>query len=176
MNAKSVVKWVLLAFVVVCVGVLAFRSFRGSEPVASPVASPTVAPSAEGEMAVATAAEASSKDRVVALYLYSRVRCASCVAIEKLSMKAIEGGFAADLSSGRLALLKANMDLPENERLITDFQLANRTLLLIEYRGGKPVRFEKLDQVWNLYQDEKAFLAYVDGKVKSFLSEAPTVH
>ena len=155
MITKTVVKWVLLAFVAACIVALAARSFRGDNAVRT---------------ASSAATEISSKDRVVALYFVGRVRCQACEKIERLATKAIEEGFPADLGSGRLAFRQVNVDLPGNEHFASDFEMANRTLVLAEYRGGKAIRYEKLDQVWSLYDKEKAFDGYVKERTRAFLA------
>lgn len=171
MNGKQTVKWILLAFVGLCAVVLAARPFRDRAPDRR-AASAAAAPGNGTSSASAPAAgdELSSKDRVVAIYFVGRVRCSTCRTIESLAKQAIEGGFAAELASGRLALRQVNLDLPENGHFTDDFGMTNRTLVLAEYRGGKVLRHRKLDEVWTLADDGKAFDRYVRSELGAFLA------
>ncbi len=161
MTARSVLKWLLLGFVGICVVALAVKSFRPAGQRAKPA----------GIAATTSADEIASKDRIVAIYFTGRARCTSCVAIERVSRQAIESGFPADVASGRIAMRLVNIELPENAHHTVDFEMPNRTLVLAEYKSGKAIRFEQLDKVWELTDDEKALESYVTGRLRSFIGK-----
>ena len=118
---------------------------------------------ADGSAAVAP------RDGVVAWYFHTRFRCSTCRHIESLSREAIEHGFPDELHSGRLAFRVVDVEAPGNEHFARDFRLVTRSLVLVEYRDGKVVRWKNLPKIWQLVRDREAFIRYVRGEVRGFL-------
>jgi hypothetical protein len=108
---------------------------------------------------------------VVAYYFHGSFRCRTCRTIEAYSEEAIRSEFADELGSGRLAWRVVNVEEPENEHFIEDFQLATRSLVLAEYRDGEVIRWENLQQVWQLVREKERFLEYVRSSTRKFLQE-----
>jgi hypothetical protein len=113
-----------------------------------------------------------ARDKVVAYYLHGRFRCASCLRIESLSGKAIVAGFPKELRSGRLEFRKVNVEEAGNRHFIGDFRLVSQSLVVVEYRDGRQVRWRNLEKVWELMGSERKFLPYVQGGVSDFLKGA----
>jgi len=155
-SGKKLLTGFLLVFVVASVGFLLVKeSRRGSQAVARP-SGPAVA----------------AGPSVVAYYFHGRVRCASCVKIGNLSGKAIRERFPEELRTGLLAFRQVNIDEPENRHFIDDFGLSSQSLVIVEYRDGRQVRWMNLERVWTLLDSEKEFLPYVQEGVSSYLKGA----
>jgi len=170
-------KWLtifLLVFVVASVGFLLVKeSRRGSLAGSSP----------SGEAVAASEGSAPVPDlrgdttlgpgkRVVAYYLHGRVRCASCMKIESLSGKAIRGRFPEELRTGLLVFREVNVEEPGNRHFIDDYRLTSQSLVIVEYRDGRQVRWKNLEKVWTLLGSEKEFFPYVQEGVSSYLKGA----
>jgi len=154
---KKLLTGFLLLFVGASVGFLLVKeSRRGSQVVARP----------------SGPADAVSGPSVVAYYFHGRVRCASCVKIGNLSGKAIRERFPEELRKGLLAFRQVNIDEPENLHFIDDFGLSSQSLVIVEYRDGRQVRWMNLEKVWTLLDSEKEFLPYVQEGVSSYLKGA----
>jgi hypothetical protein len=110
--------------------------------------------------------------RVVAYYFHGRFRCASCMRIESLSGKAIREGFPEELRSGRLAFREVDVEEPGNRHFIYEYRLVGQSLVIVEFRDGRRVRWKTLEKVWTLLGSEKAFLRYVRDGVSSYLGGA----
>ena len=108
-------------------------------------------------------------DGVVAMYFHGNVRCATCRKIETYADEAIAQGFVEELESGRLAWRVVNIEEPGNKHFIQDFQLVTRSVVLVEYRDGKIVRWENLDKVWQLVRNKEQFFGYVEDETREFL-------
>jgi len=124
---------------------------------------------AEEAPAAAATQAADAADGFVAFYFHGNVRCATCRKIEAYSNEAISQAFAAELDSGRLAWRVVNIDEPENTHFIEDFELATRSVVLVEYRDGKVVRWANLDKVWQLVRNKDAFVGYVQDSTRAFI-------
>ena len=108
-------------------------------------------------------------DGVVAMYFHGNARCATCRKIEAYADEAIAQGFVDELESGRLTWWVVNIDESANKHFIEDFQLVTRSVVLVEYRDGKVLRWENLDKVWQLVRSKDKFVSYVDGETREFL-------
>jgi hypothetical protein len=108
-------------------------------------------------------------DGVVAMYFHGNARCATCRKIETYADEAISQGFVDELESGRLTWRVVNIDESANKHFIKDFQLVTRSVVLVEYRDGKVLRWENLDKVWQLVRSKDKFVSYVDGETREFL-------
>ena len=174
MNGKKLLTGVLLAAVVASVGVLLFKEFGRGPGVGSGTALRQGASTAAVDPAVSTPAGESQGPgaRVVAYYFHGRVRCVSCVKIESLSGKAIRERFAEELGTGLLVFREVNIDEPGNRHFIDDYGLSSQSLVIVEYRDGRQVRWKNLEKVWTLLDSEKEFLPYVQEGVSSFLKGA----
>jgi hypothetical protein len=106
---------------------------------------------------------------IIAYYFHGNFRCATCRAIEQLSREAIEKNFKEQLKSGALTFLIINIDEPENEHFIQDYQLMTRSLVIAQIKNNKQVAWKNLPGVWKYVRDEKAFDNYVKTEIQSYL-------
>jgi hypothetical protein len=172
-KTRSLVTVALLAFVVVAVGVLVAKEIRTSEGIASPLREGLTADTGlKGAPPIPDASSPKGNRKVVAYYFHGRVRCVSCVKIESLSGKAIRERFPEELRTGRLAFREVNVEDPGNRHFIDDYQLTSQSLVIVEYRDGRQVRWKNLEKVWTLLGSEKEFLPFVQESVSSYLKGA----
>ena len=108
-------------------------------------------------------------DGTIAVYFHSTQRCPSCLKIENYSHEAIQDAFADELANGTLLWRMVNTDEPQNEHFITDFELYTKSLVLVQMREGKQVRWKNCKDVWELLNDKEAFQIYVQEEVRAFL-------
>jgi hypothetical protein len=171
-KTRSLVTVALLAFVVVAVGFLVVKEIRTSEGIASPLGTGLTAyPVSKEAPPVPDASSPEGNRKVVAYYFHGRVRCVSCVKIEKLSRKAVTEGFSKDLKNGRLEFRDVNVEEPANRHFIADYRLFSQSLVLVEIRDGRQVRWRNLEKVWTLLNSEREFIPYVQGGVSDFLEK-----
>lgn len=121
------------------------------------------------EPPVQQTAHAAPADGVVAYYFHGEFRCSTCRKLEALSREAIETGFSDELKSGELRFEVVNMETPATKHFVKDFQLVTKSLVLVEYRGGKVLRWQNLPDIWKLVKKDDAFIGYVQHETKAFL-------
>lgn len=107
--------------------------------------------------------------QVIAYYFTGKVRCSSCRKIEEVSRKTISESFRRELADGRLRFLVVNVDLPENRHFVEDFRLESSALVLVDARGGKPVGWKNLPDVWTLVDDSPELEKHVRDEVATRL-------
>lgn len=115
--------------------------------------------------------EAKETSQFIAYYFFTNQRCASCLRIEQWAQEAVTRNFEDEIKSGRLQWRPVNIQQEENEHFIQDFQLFTKSVIIAEYRDGKPVRWENLQDVWQLLRDKPKYLAYVAGGIKAFMEK-----
>ena len=108
---------------------------------------------------------------VVAYYFHGQFRCATCRKLEALSKEAISSGFAQELGADRLAFRVVNVETPDTEHFVKDFQLVTKSLVLVEYKDGNVVRWKNLPKIWQLVRDREEFIRYVQEETRAFLGK-----
>ncbi len=111
-------------------------------------------------------------DLVVVYYFHGDVRCPTCIKIEALSTEAIQNGFAEDIEAGRLVWQAVNTDQPENTHFIDDYELYTKSLIVVKKTDGEQTAWKNLPEIWELVNDDNAFIQYVDDEVKAYLGDA----
>jgi hypothetical protein len=129
-------------------------------------------PAAGADETAKSAAPEANATKVVAYYFHGNVRCKTCRAIEAYSEEAITQGFPNELASGQLEWRVVNIDETDNKHFLEDFELVTKSVVLVEYRDDKVVRFENLKLVWQLVRDKDGFLRYVRNATHEFVAES----
>lgn len=111
-------------------------------------------------------------DQVLVYYFHGDVRCPTCIKIEALSTKAIESGFAGEIADGRLVWQAVNVDQPENAHFVDDYELYTKSLIVVKKHNGDQTEWKNLPQIWELVNDDAAFIKYVDDEVKAYVGDA----
>lgn len=152
MKTKSIVTAVLLLFVAVSLTVVVMRntstSAAGTEQKSEVVA---------------------DGDKVIAYYFHRTQRCPTCIRIEELTHELVHQKFAEELSSKKLELRIVNVEKPGNEHFETDYDLVAQSIVLVEQKSGKQVKWQNLDQIWELIGTEAEFNSYVEGAIREYL-------
>ena len=113
----------------------------------------------------------SPSHKVVAYYFHTNTRCDTCRKIEAYSHEAIEEGFKTDLENGTLELRVVNYEEPANRHYIKEYKLVSKSLILVNMVDGKQTEWTNLKLVWDLVKNREAFLNYVRGEVRGYLSK-----
>jgi hypothetical protein len=111
--------------------------------------------------------------KIIAYYFHGTSRCVSCRKIEAYSDEAIKSGFTTELKDGVLEWRVVNVEEKENGHFVEDYKLYTKSLVLVEMKDGKQVKWKNLDKVWELLKDKDAFIKYVKYEVSIFLNDVP---
>jgi len=170
MKMKTGLTVVLVLFVLASLAYLAVSNFlqeteiqAEEEPVAAQV---SVAPLLEPPL---QDGPPEAEHVVVAYYFHGTSRCSTCLRIEQYAREALEAGFPEELESGTLEWYAVNVEEPQNYHFVEDYDLATRSLVLVETEGGEQTRWKNLQRVWELVADREAFMAYVQQETGSYL-------
>ena len=174
MRIKRIATFALLAFVIGSVAFLvAKESRRPPSMVASSGGPSAPAQGTGGGPGGASAGQAlSTGHKVIAYYFHGNFRCVSCVKIETLSRKVVTEGFPEEIKTGRLEFRQVNVDEPQNRHFVEEYELSSKSLVIVELRDGRQVRWQNLEKVWTLLDSEPEFTTYVRDGVSGFLKSA----
>ena len=110
-----------------------------------------------------------SKSFIAAYYFHGNFRCPTCRKMEQYSREGIEQHFAAQLKSGKLVFQPINIDEPENQHFVQDYQLVTKSLVLVKYENGKQTAWKNLPAIWQNVGNQAAFFSYVKKEVEAYL-------
>ena len=110
-----------------------------------------------------------TQEKTVVYYFHGNMRCRTCNKIEAYTKEAINLGFAGELANGLLEIRLGNTDKSENEHFIKDFQLTNRSVVLVQNRGNKLEKWENLDRIWLLVRKKEVFQSYINEEIRGFM-------
>ena len=124
------------------------------------------------DMAESKTTEIQKPDQyLVVTYFHTTARCPTCHKIENLSADTIRSNFKDQLESGKLVWRVINVDEPENEHYIKDYQLYSKHLIVSEMKDGKEVRWKDLTDIWTLIRDDQKFENYIKTEISDWLKE-----
>ena len=170
MKVKSVIAGFLLLFVAASVVYLAMGdSLARTE--SSPENDDTTVPVMTISSTEDVGRLEEEQRRIIAYYFHGTARCVTCRTIEQYAHEALETGFPKELQSGTIEWLAVNVEEPQNQHFIDDYQLHTRSLVLVEMEGETQVRWKNLDQIWELVRIRNAFISYVQSETRTFLGE-----
>ena len=149
-------RWIPVGLLLLLAGVALFALTPGMD---RPAAMPAVADTS------------TAPHRVVATYFHTSYRCASCRKLEAYSQEAIEKGFPAELTDGRLVWRVVNLDDTGNRHFVDEYKLFTKSVILSDLHAGKETRWKNLPRIWELLGDQEAFLRYVREETKTYLAE-----
>ena len=112
-----------------------------------------------------------SSHKVIAYYFHGRARCSSCRKIEAYTKKTIQADFADAFRDGRLEWHVVNIEKSGNKHFIKDFELYTRSVVIVDIRNGKQIRWKNLKKVWELLYNKDGFFKYIRDEVDSYLVE-----
>lgn len=137
-----------------------------SAPPATPVKAlaPVTITSPKEKPAVVT-----PQHKVVAMYFHGDIRCATCRKVEAYAKEAVEEGFPDKIAAGGVEFRAVNVEQPENRHFIQDYQLTNKSVVVVDEVGGSVARWVKLDNVWGLVGNREAYHLYVQDAVRAYV-------
>lgn len=168
-KGKGIVTLLLLAFVAASVGYAVIKESGLKE---EPGSQASNVPGGKTKTETESRTEATEPEsRVVAYYFHGNTRCVTCRNIESYAKEAIESGFPHALKKGQLEFKVVNVEEPQNEHFVQDYQLSTRSVVLARFERGKQRGWKNLQLVWDLVRDHDAFVIYVQEETRSFLGE-----
>ena len=81
--------------------------------------------------------EVTLKDHVEVLYFHGKQRCATCMAIENNTKKAMEESFTEQIKKGDVVFKVIDISQKENEKIAEKYEATWSALFVVKYKNGK---------------------------------------
>lgn len=177
MNIKSLVTGLLLILAVAgVVYVLVGGDGVGGDDQAAEACDTTgaCAPGCTGDAKAVAGATADGlpMDGVVVYYFHGNKRCQTCNRMEALAILAIDEGFADRQQAGTVVFKPVNIETDATRHFITDFEMTNRCVVMVERKDGKDSGWRRLDEVWAKIGDDTEYKAYITENLSACLANA----
>ncbi len=170
MSSKTIATAVLLLFVGASVAYLAVTEIRQRTTAAPATQSAVPLEGAATEAGSGQEPDTSeTPSTVIAYYFHGTRRCKTCLTIEAYTDESLRAGFPQELETGGLTWRVVNIDEPENEHFVREFELITRSVVLVEAQNGKMEKWKNLDKVWKLVGNKEAFVAYIQKETTDYL-------
>jgi hypothetical protein len=130
-------------------------------------------PAETSEERLAAADPTTTQPEAILYYFHRTQRCEACLTIEAYIDGALRTHFVDALSDGRLLWLPTNIDEAENIHFEDAFDLEFNSAVLVRFQGTETISWVNLEEVWDLLDDEDAFVAYVRSQVATALAHDP---
>lgn len=144
----------------------------GAAATAAGPARPAVKPEPETSAAAKPAAKAAVETKTaVVYYFHTNARCSSCMTIEAYTREAVSARLAAGYKDWKVEFKSVNVDEKPNEHYVQDYWLNTKSVVVQKFAGDKPLKWGKLDKVWQLLGDKEGFMNYIAAETQKLLDE-----
>jgi uncharacterized membrane protein len=109
------------------------------------------------------------KDFIKVIYFYSDYRCSTCMKLEEYSHAAVNKYFTNELKNGSIVWETINYDKDENKHYLDEFNLYNKSLIIIRYEDGKKKEWKNLEKIWELVGKKGKYLQFVKKEIEKYL-------
>lgn len=146
MKTKTIMRMVMLAVLAVAVGVWVIKEFGSTKVIGT-------GGTAVGQ-GTTTSTDRARPDGVAVINFHGTMRCRTCLRIGELAKKTLDEAFTEAQKIGKVSWQHVNYQEPANAHFVKDYELGNPTILLAQWKDGKEVKWNRLDGVWDLVEDE----------------------
>lgn len=109
-------------------------------------------------------------DKVQIFTFHATQRCATCIAIGKLSGEVVEEYYQPELRDGKIEVREINIDLPENKELVAKFQASGASLKINAiYNDEDHINEDAV--VWRLTSNPAQYKSYLKSKIDNLLGK-----
>ncbi len=171
MEPKRLITILLLAFVLMSGVYLAFQEMNTREGTVEQSDAEETLQDAGSRTAATEQSEYPSDLKVIAYYFHGDTRCMTCRKIEAYTYEVLIDQFPRAVNTGVIEWRVVNVDEPENEHFVEDFQQTSRSVVLVDVTAGDRKNWKTLQRVWELVDDRKQFQEYVRLETRAFLEE-----
>lgn len=104
-------------------------------------------------------------------YFYANPRCYSCQMIEDYTRFSVESNFKSDYNGYKVVFKLIDVGEPSNKHYIQDYWLSSKSVVAQKFINEKPIKWKRLDKVWQLLGSKDTFVNYVTSEIKNLADE-----
>lgn len=154
MKAKGILTAALSSFVAVCVVVLVAQEVR--RHMGRPAAG-------------AGSTRPRPFERLIVYCFHRSVRCNTCIKMEQYTKEALVSDFADQLEDGSIQCQVVDVEQPENDHFLDDYQFVGPAVVLVWIHGEATTHWENLPDIVPLLDQKPLFMEYLRKRVQAVL-------
>jgi len=104
-------------------------------------------------------------------YFYANPRCYSCQMIEEYTRFSVESNFKNDYKGYKVVFKAIDVGEQNNRHYIQDYWLSSKSVVVQKFINEKPIKWKRLDKVWQLLGSKDTFVNYVTSEIKNLADE-----
>lgn len=108
-----------------------------------------------------------SLNQVVVSYAHATIRCVSCNTIERLVQETLDEQFAEAVTQKWIVLQEVNFQ--EDTAFAKQYEIVANCVVLRQIKQGQEIQHQRLDKVWELYENPPAFKAYLGDAIRDYM-------
>ncbi len=108
-----------------------------------------------------------SGDKVMVTYAHATIRCVSCETIERLTHETLDEQFSEAVADDRIVFREVNFQ--EDTGLAKQYEVVANCVIVSRIEQGQEIRYKRLDEVWDLYEDPPAFKQFLGDAIRKYL-------
>jgi len=135
-----------------------------------PAAATGDAQKAAGDAPKAAADPGAAPDKIIVYYFHATRRCPTCLGIQDNIEQTINEKFAEETTSGKLSFEELNFEEDANKHFVDEYQLSFSTMIVAAQAGGKTVKWENAEKVWEHAHNAPALKEYVEKMIRTYLN------
>ena len=170
MKLKKIIGILLGLFVLLSIAFMVVSEIKKDESVKK--SSQSVSPMGNQleQNAITADTNTSRKEKYVeGLYFHGTNRCRTCNLMEGYIRDVLKDSFDKEIKEGLLSFESVNVDEASNNHYIQNYQLQSISFFLSLKKDGKEIKFQNVDQIWQLARNEAQFKSYIKSEIKKFL-------
>ena len=120
--------------------------------------------------AAAGSPASAAPDKIIVYYFHATRRCPTCLGIQDNIEQTINEKFADEATAGKLAFEELNFEEDANKHFVEEYQLSFSTMIVAAQAGGKTVKWENAEKVWEHAHNAPALKEYVEKMIRTYLN------
>ena len=109
-----------------------------------------------------------SVERVEVIHFHRTQQCYSCITVGQYAEETVNTYFSEELKSGRITFAHVNVELPENQELVTRYEVTGSSLWIGVY-DDNGFHKEQNTQVWYKIGNKDEYMNYLKGIIQKRL-------
>jgi len=109
--------------------------------------------------------------QVLVYYAHATIRCVTCETMERLTHETLDEQFAEAMAAGRLAFKEVNFQ--QDIAFAKQYEVVANCVIVTRVESGRETGHQRLDRVWDLYEDPPAFKRYLGDAIHTYLDTMP---
>ncbi len=112
-----------------------------------------------------------NNSKYIVYYFMYHPRCMTCNKIENSTKEIVFENFKKQLDSSEMEFKVIDIEKEGNEHFKTDFGLVSKSVVLVEVKDGKVLKYKVLQKIWELIHSPEKYKSYIIESVNNLIKK-----